>query len=222
MSSRIGDELRKFYDALHQAYGPQHWWPGDTPTEIAIGAVLVQNTNWQNAEKAITRLRDAGMLSWEALYRVPIDELAELIRPAGYYKVKARRLKNLVTWLCERHGGRLENLRDIALPELREQLLAVNGIGPETADSILLYALEHPTFVVDTYTARVARRHGLIDAETDYYQLKSLFEDNLPEDARLFNEYHALLVAVGKRHCRPTARCAGCPLEPFEHEVESH
>ncbi|HVP12604.1 MAG TPA: endonuclease III domain-containing protein [Phycisphaerae bacterium] len=220
-SSKAGTELMKFYKALHEAYGPQGWWPGDTPTEIAIGAILVQNTNWQNVEKAIARLRDAGMLNWQALYKVRMGELAELIRPAGYYQVKARRLKNLVTWLCEQHGGDLENLRALPLAELREQLLAVNGIGPETADSILLYALDRPTFVVDTYTARVTRRHGLIDGEADYYQLKSLFEDNLPDDVGLFNEYHALLVAVGKRHCRPTARCSGCPLEAFEHDVES-
>jgi endonuclease III related protein len=219
MSSRTSCELTRFYEALYEAYGPQHWWPGETATEIAIGAILVQNTNWQNVEKAIARLRDAELLSWTALYKVPMAELAELIRPAGYYQVKARRLKNLVIWLCEEHGGDLENLRNLSLPELRGQLLAINGVGPETADSILLYALERPTFVVDTYTARVAFRHRLIDGETDYYQLKAVFEDNLPEDVHLLNEYHALLVAVGKRHCRPRAQCAGCPLERFEHEV---
>jgi endonuclease III related protein len=220
ISSTTGQTLRKIYKALYEAYGPQHWWPGESPTEIAIGAVLVQNTNWQNVEKAITRLREAGLLDWEALYRISTPELAELIRPAGYYKIKARRLKNLVAWLCEQHGGKLENLEDLRLAELREQLLAINGIGPETADSILLYALDRPTFVVDTYTARVVRRHNLIDEDIDYHLLKSLFEDNLPEDQRLFNEFHALLVAVGKKHCRPTAQCSGCPLEAFEHDIQ--
>jgi endonuclease-3 related protein len=220
ISSKTGQTISEIYETLYKAYGLQHWWPGESPTEIAIGAVLVQNTNWQNVEKAIARLRDAGLVDWEALYRTPMAELAELIRPAGYYKVKARRLKNLVGWLCEQHGGRLENLQNTSAMELREQLLAINGIGPETADSILLYALERPIFVVDAYTARITRRHGLIDEDADYYQLKSLFEDNLPEDPRLFNEFHALLVAVGKKHCRPHALCTGCPLEAMEHEIE--
>jgi len=210
--------LRGLYDALYAAYGPQGWWPGETPTEVAIGAILVQNTNWQNVEKAIARLREAGMLEWRALDAVPAEDLAELIRPAGYYQVKARRLKNLVRWVCGEHGGELEELRRSArsTDALREELLGINGIGPETADSILLYALEQATFVVDTYTARVAGRHGLIGPEAvDYGELKALFEDHLPREIELFKEYHALLVAVGKRHCRPQARCAGCPLECF-------
>ncbi len=218
MSQDTSALLRRIHDVLFRAYGPQGWWPGETPTEVAIGAILVQNTNWQNVEKAIARLRAAGMLSWPALRDLPVDKLADLIRPAGYYQVKAKRLKNFVNWLCEEHGSDLERLRDSMIPaaSLREELLGINGIGPETADSILLYALDVPTFVVDTYTARIIGRHGLIGAEeADYAELKALFEDHLPQDLQLFKEYHALLVAVGKRHCRPRPQCEGCPLEPF-------
>jgi endonuclease-3 related protein len=219
-SSTTGQTLQEFYEALSRAYGPQHWWPGESPTEIVIGAILTQNTNWQNVEKAIAQLRAAKLLDWAALRDAPVEALAETIRPAGYYNVKARRLKNFVTWLWERYEGNLDSLRDIPLDRLREELLSVNGIGRETADSILLYALERPTFVVDAYTARLARRHRLLDEEPDYERLKALFEDHLPSDAKLFNEYHALIVAVGKRHCKSQARCEGCPLEEFEHQLE--
>lgn len=218
MPERTAALLRQFYDSLHGAYGPQGWWPGETPTEVAIGAILVQNTNWQNVEKAIARLRAAEMLDWRTLSDLPTDELAELIRPAGYYQVKARRLKNLVKWLCEEHAGDLERLRSSArsVEAIREELLGVNGIGPETADSIVLYALNLPTFVVDAYTARIVGRHGLIGPEAvDYAELKALFEDHMPQDPQLFKEYHALLVAVGKKHCLPQPRCAGCPLECY-------
>ncbi len=207
--------LQRFYDVLIEAYGPQGWWPGKTRTEIVVGAILTQNTNWLNVEKAIARLQAAGVLDWAALRDVPIEQLAELIRPVGYYKVKSRRLKNFVAWLWEQHDGKLDGLAWVAATELRGQLLSINGIGPETADSIMLYALDVPTFVVDGYTARVLGRHGLIDAPVGYEEIKALFEDNLPADAAMFNEYHALLVAVGKRHCKTRARCEGCPLESF-------
>ncbi len=211
--------VREFYEALMAAYGPQGWWPGQSATEIVIGAILTQNTNWGNVERAIENLRSAGMIDWAALRDVEHHRLAELIRPAGYFNVKARRLKNFVNWLWGHYGGDLERLRDVPLETLREKLLSVNGIGRETADSILLYALERPTFVVDAYTARFALRHGLIDEDADYERLKAVFEEGLERDVQLFNEYHALLVAVGKRHCRPTARCEGCPLEGFEHRT---
>lgn len=201
------------------AYGPQGWWPGQSATEIVIGAILTQNTNWGNVERAIENLRSAGMIDWAALRDVEHHRLAELIRPAGYFNVKARRLKNFVNWLWGQYGGDLERLRDVPLETLREKLLSVNGIGRETADSILLYALERPTFVVDAYTARFALRHGLIDEDADYERIKAVFEEGLERDVQLFNEYHALIVAVGKRHCRPTARCEGCPLEGFEHRT---
>ena len=220
MTSTTGETLQEFYAELHRAYGPQHWWPGESPTEIVIGAILTQNTNWKNVEKAIAQLRSAGLIDWAALRDIEIELLAELIRPAGYYNVKAKRLKSFVAWLWERYEGDLARLRDVPLERLREELLSVNGIGRETADSILLYALERPSFVVDAYTARLARRHRLIDEDADYERLKALFEDALPVDVSLFNEYHALIVAVGKRHCKSRAQCAGCPLEAFAHEVE--
>ncbi len=212
--------MQKFYDALSRTYGPQHWWPGECPTEIVIGAILTQNTNWRNVEKAIAQLRASRLLDWKALRDVPVERLAEMIRPAGYYNVKANRLKNFAAWLWEYYGGDLGRLRDVPLERLREELLSVNGIGRETADSILLYALDKPSFVVDAYTARLARRHRLIDDDADYESLKALFEDHLPTDVKTFNEYHALIVAVGKRHCKTRARCEGCPLERFEHDTE--
>ena len=182
---------------------------------------MTQNTNWKNVEKAIARLRSEGLLDWAALRDVPMERLAECIRPAGYYNIKARRLKQFVTWLWEEHGGDFDALAAVNPMALREELLGISGIGPETADSILLYGLDIPTFVVDTYTARVTGRHLLIDDTAGYEEIKALFEDHLAPDARLFNEYHALLVAVGKRHCRPRADCAGCPLGPFEHDASA-
>jgi endonuclease-3 related protein len=183
-----------------------------------VGAVLTQNTNWRNVERAIANLRRAKLVSWRALREVPQSRLAGLIRPAGYFNVKARRLKNLVDWLWTGHGGKLESLKRIPLDEARRELLSVNGVGPETADSILLYALDRPTFVIDAYTKRLLRRHHLIGPKADYDEAKELFERRLPRDARMFNEYHALIVAVAKRHCRTKAQCAGCPLEEFEHD----
>jgi len=202
----------EIYDRLFAAYGPQNWWPADSPFEVLIGAVLVQNTSWENVKKAIDTLRCEDLLEPRALYGLPVEELEEKIRPAGYFRVKARRLRHLLAFLVNRYGGSLEAMFRTGLPELREQLLAVHGIGPETADSILLYAGALPAFVVDTYTHRVFARHGWIGFDADYYQLKEHFESGLPTDARLFNEYHALLVRVGKVHCRKTPKCQGCPL----------
>lgn len=213
--------LREYHDALFAAYGPQGWWPGESPTEIAIGAILTQNTNWKNVERAIENLRQAGLVDWAALRDIPIDRLAVLIRPAGYFNVKSRRLKNFVRWLWGHHRGDLSNLAALPRDEARRQLLSVNGIGPETADSILLYALEQPTFVVDAYTRRVLVRHGHVPPGADYEVMKRLFEGSLPRETRLFNEYHALIVAVGKRHCKPAARCQGCPLEAFSHRGDA-
>ncbi len=220
-SSVNGQLLKRMFDALLAAYGSQGWWPGESPTEIVIGAILTQNTNWKNVEKAIARLKAANLLDWAALRDVPIRRLAACIRPAGYFRIKARRLKNFVSWLWDEHGGSLDSLAGISTRRLRKRLLAVSGIGRETADAILLYALGRPTFVVDAYTARVARRHKLVDASADYEALKSRFEEHLPRRKALFNEYHALLVEVGKRHCRRQAQCEGCPLERFEHDPEA-
>jgi endonuclease-3 related protein len=221
MSTRTGKTLQAFYDAMHKAFGPQHWWPAKTPTEVVIGAILTQNTAWRNVERAIDNLRKARLLDWRKLHAIDQDTLAELIRPSGTYRVKARRLKAFIDWLHERYDGDLDRMFETSLYTLREELLAVSGIGRETADAILLYAGNLPTFVVDAYTARLLYRHRLIDDSADYDEIKELFESNLPADVKLFNEYHALLVQVGKIHCRPRAHCEGCPLESFEHEVES-
>ncbi len=221
MSSRTGKTLMAFYDAMFKAYGPQHWWPARTPTEVVVGAILTQNTAWRNVERAIDNLRRANLLDWRKLHALGEADLAELIRPAGTYKVKARRLKAFIEWLHDRYDGDLDRMFETPLHALREQLLGVSGIGRETADAILLYAGSLPSFVVDAYTARILRRHGLIDDSADYEEIKELFESNLPLEVPLFNEYHALLVQIGKLHCRPRARCEGCPLERFEHEIEN-
>lgn len=219
-SSTTGRQLELLFDALLGTYGPQHWWPGrGGPSEIIIGAILTQNTSWKNVEKAIAQLRAAHLIDWAALRDVDVADLAEHIRPAGYYNLKARRLKHFVDWLWAEHDGNVGALGRLSLGPTRSELLRLNGIGPETADAILLYALKMPTFVVDAYTRRVAVRHRLIEEEADYDRLKSLFEDHLPEDVGMFNEFHALLVEVGKRHCKPTARCAGCPLAGFPHDA---
>lgn len=218
MSTR--EQLNEIYKLLFERYGPQHWWPGDNQFEIIIGAILTQNTNWTNVEKAIKNLKTANALSAEALYKMDIDNLAALIKPAGYFNVKAKRLKNFLAWLFEEYDGRLENVEQLSTPRLREELLDIKGVGNETADSILLYAFERPIFVVDAYTARVAIRHGLIETGCDYEQLQQVFQSNLTEDAKTFNEFHALLVSVGKEYCKPKARCENCPLEQLPHNPE--
>ncbi len=204
---------QEIYDRLFAAYGPQHWWPGETPLEVLVGAVLTQNTSWKNVERAIANLRDAGALSPAALFALSAEELAELIRPAGYFRVKAARLRNLLQLVVEKYDGSLDAMFTVGLETLREELLSVSGVGPETADAILLYAAKLPTFVIDAYTARVLKRHGWIEPEADYYAMKDHFESSLPHDEQLFNEYHALLVQVGKHHCSRTPQCSGCPLE---------
>lgn len=210
----------EIYQLLYDAFGPQNWWPGDTPLEIIVGAILTQNTNWRNVEKAISNLKSSGRLDAEALHSMSVPQLAELVRPAGYYNIKAARLKSFMDWLLENHDGQVASLESIDTEQLRVELLSIKGIGRETSDSILLYALARPVFVVDAYTARITVRHGLIEPEADYEQLRQLFESNLPEDVALFNEYHALLVRTGKEFCRPKARCLGCPLEKHPHTLE--
>ena len=210
--------LMDMFEALSGAYGPQHWWPAKTPWEVIVGAILTQNTAWRNVERAIARLEEAGSLEAEKIHGLDEVELAELVRAAGTYRVKAARLKRFVGFFYERHGGDLAAMFATPLGTLRDELLSVQGIGPETADAILLYAGRMPTFVVDAYTARILRRHHLIDEEATYGEIKDIFESHLPESADLYNEYHALLVQVGKQHCRPKARCGECPLEKFEHD----
>lgn len=205
--------LSTVYDRLAKSFGPQYWWPGDSPFEVMVGAVLVQNTAWRNVERAIQNLRDAGVMRPHALYAVPPEELAQLIRPAGYYQLKAKRLRNLLKFLVERYDGSLDQMFAADLAALRDELLAIHGIGPETADAILLYAGGLPTFVVDTYTHRVLARHGWIGYDALYHEIKDYFETALPADSVLYNEYHALLVRLGKDYCRRTApKCDACPL----------
>jgi endonuclease-3 related protein len=218
----LSEQLTEIYQLLFGRFGHQHWWPGETAFEIITGAILTQNTNWANVEKAIANLKSADLLTPEKLYRLDTSQLAELIRPAGYYNIKAKRLKSFLNWLFQNYDGRLESLEALDTDRLRSELLSVKGIGPETADSILLYAFGRPVFVVDAYTARVAVRHGLIEPDADYEQLRDLFQSNLPQEPQLFNEFHALLVRVGKEYCKPVAKCPGCPLEKLPHILDIH
>lgn len=204
--------LRAIHDVLLQHFGPQGWWPGRTRLEICVGAILTQNTAWTNVERAIRNLRQARALNLPALHAAPLPQLAAWIRPAGYFNVKARRLRAFTTLVMERFGGRLEKLFALPATELRATLLEVNGIGPETADSITLYAAGQPVFVVDAYTRRFLHRHGWAGAKASYDEIAALFTSHLPREAPLFNEYHALIVALGKNFCRPRPLCDKCPL----------
>ncbi len=211
MGSR--EVLREVYQRLYDHFGPQHWWPGETPFEILVGAILTQNTNWQNVEKAIANLRDAGVLSLERMSELPVDLLAAYIRPAGYYNIKAGRLRNLFDHVNRVHGGDLEAFLDQDAVALREELLSIRGIGPETADSMILYGAGKPVFVVDAYTHRILSRHDIIPQDYGYQEIQEFFTDNLEQDAALFNEYHALLVRTGKEYCRKSGpHCDRCPL----------
>jgi endonuclease III related protein len=216
--STTGRLLREMYDAMLTHFGHQGWWPGDTPLEMCIGAILTQNTNWGNVKKALDNLKAAGALDIAALHAMSHDPLAELIRPEGYYNIKAKRLKNFIGHVYAGWGEDIAAFLNRPADTLREELLSINGIGPETADSIILYAAGRPTFVVDAYTARIMLRHNLIYVEAGYEEIKEVFEANLPSEAELFNDYHAQLVAVGKNFCRPVAQCEGCPLEKFPHD----
>jgi len=208
----LKNRLLEIYDLLLARYGHRHWWPAETPFEVCVGAVLTQNTNWGNVEKAIANLKRDGLLSPAALHAVPVGVLAEVIRPSGFFNVKSVRLKAFVAYLFESYGGSLERMFAGEWRELRKDLLGVPGIGRETCDSILLYGGEKPSFVVDAYTKRLLAALGLIDVRADYETVRSLFMDNLPLDACLYNEYHALIVQHGKEHCRKRPRCTGCPL----------
>ena len=215
-----GERLTEIYQLLFERFGPQHWWPGQTRFEIITGAILTQNTNWANVEKAIANLKTADLLSPQKIHNLDVTEIAGLIRPSGYFNVKAKRLKNFLTWLFENYAGQLTDLEELGTDQLREELLSVKGIGRETADSILLYAFDREIFVVDAYTARIAVRHELIEPGADYEQLRELFQSNLSLDVKLFNEYHALLVRVGKEFCKPKAKCLDCPLTKLPHTLE--
>ena len=200
------------YQAFSGSLGPSRWWPGETPFEVAVGAILTQNTNWGNVERAIANLKDAGGLSVSGLRALSPERLEDLIRPAGYFRIKAARLRNFLAFLDERGVADLEELADADLDSLREGLLSVRGIGPETADCILLYALGKPIFVVDAYTVRMFGRHGLIPEVTDYAEVQDIAQTALPREAQDYNEFHALIVRAGKQWCRKSRPdCAGCP-----------
>jgi endonuclease-3 related protein len=209
--------LRAFHRALSEHYGPLGWWPGETPFEVMVGAVLTQNTAWTNVEQAISRLRDADALSLPAIDAMRQARLARLIRPAGYFNVKARRLKNLVQAVQRDFGGDLGRMFDTPTGPLRRWLLDVNGVGEETADSILCYAGGHAVLVVDTYTRRILSRHGLVSEDIGYAELQAFCTRRLPRALSTYNEFHAQLVYLAKDHCRPRPRCEGCPLEHFPH-----
>ncbi len=204
--------LTGIYHSLYKAFGPQHWWPADTPFEVAVGAILTQNTNWGNVEKAINNLKSHNTFNAKTLHKMQEKQLADLIKPAGYFNVKAKRLKEFLSFLTSHYKGSMKKMKVEDRRSLREKFLNVNGIGPETADSILLYALEKPVFVIDTYTKRIMQRHKLVSKKATYHELQELFHKNLPQNTKLYNEYHALFVRLGKDYCKTKPKCGGCPL----------
>ena len=209
-------ELLRYYEAMSGALGPMHWWPAQTPFEVIVGAILTQSTAWGNVERAIANLRRAQLLTPSAMLRVRISRLSGLVRPSGYFRQKAKKLKAFVRFLQTGYGGSLERMFHTPTLELREKLLSVHGIGPETADSILLYAGNHPVFVVDAYTHRIFGRHGLTDGKPEYEKVRAFIETSIPKRPELFNEFHALIVNTGKNWCRKSApRCQECPLRPL-------
>ncbi len=240
--SRLLGEIPQYYKALFTRYGPQNWWPARSRFEVIVGAYLTQNTNWSNVEKAIANLRGARVLNLNAMRKAPIADLETLVRPSGYFRQKARNLKTFISFLDKHYSGSLSRMFSRPTEKLRNELLALNGVGPETADSILLYAGNHPVFVVDAYTRRLLERHGIIHGKTKYEEIRSLIEQaissaappslvvpnpgSVPRHAvsrmssaprtdlaRHYNELHALIVRVGNQHCRTRANCEGCPLE---------
>ena len=207
------NKIIEIYHKLYHAFGPQHWWPGDSPFEIAIGAILTQNTNWVNVEKAVENLKRKMVLNAKSIHELKTEKLASFIKPAGYFNVKAKRLKAFIHFLMNDYHGSMKRMKNENMDTLRTKLLHVHGIGPETADSILLYALDKPVFVIDAYTKRSLSRHNIIRYDESYERVQDLFHITLKRDTELFNEYHALFVRLGKAYCRKKPMCNGCPLE---------
>ena len=216
-----GSFINGVYGKLYHHFGPQHWWPARTPLEVIVGAILTQNTNWGNVEKALVNLRNKKALSAKALYRLSHKNLSELIRPAGYFNVKAARIKNFLDYFFKKYDGQIALMKEMGVSVLRAELLSVNGIGPETADSILLYALGKRSFVSDAYTKRFLVRHNMVDSNGDYHTIKALFENSLPRKASLYNEYHALIVQLGKVYCKTRPDCEHCPVRPLQNKQDS-
>jgi len=211
--SNTGPLLKQYFTAMSQNLGPMRWWPARTPFEVIVGAILTQNTSWGNVERAIANLRSAQMLTPSGISAARMARLAALVRPSGYFRQKAKKLKAFVRFLQREYGGSLKRMFDTPTELLREKLLSVHGIGPETADSILLYAGKHAVFVVDAYTHRIFGRHGITNGKPEYESVRALVEAALPRDSQLFNEFHALVVNTGKNWCRKKEpRCAECPL----------
>jgi endonuclease III related protein len=211
--SNTGPLLMRYFTAMSQNLGPMRWWPARTPFEVIVGAILTQNTSWGNVERAIANLRSAQMLTPSAISAARMARLAALVRPSGYFRQKAKKLKAFVRFLQREYSGSLKRMFDTPTEVLREKLLSVDGIGPETADSILLYAGEHAVFVVDAYTHRIFGRHRITNGKPDYENVRALVEAALPRDSQLFNEFHALVVNTAKNWCRKKEpHCAECPL----------
>jgi endonuclease-3 related protein len=208
----VKQQLTELYRLLFAFHGPQHWWPADSPFEVIVGAILTQSAAWSNVEKAILNLKNAGALSPDAIRDLPPEELGRLVYPSGYYNAKALKLKAFAGYLRDSHQDSLDSLFSLDVPKLRNDLLAVHGVGPETADSIILYAGRKPVFVIDAYTQRIIDRLGLAPEGKDYSDYQRLFMENLPVDEQLFNEYHALLVRHGKEVCKKAPLCDGCCL----------
>ena len=211
-----GERLLQYYGTLLESFGPQGWWPARTRWEVICGAILTQNTTWTNAERAIKNLRKAGVLSRHHMIELPVDQLEALVRPAGFYRQKSRALHNVANWIEQEYGGSLNALFAADAGHARSQLLALKGIGPETADAIMLYSGRHPTFVADAYTRRILSRHEFLEPAADYASAQQFLHHHLPHEESLFNEFHALLVETAKRFChRSVAHCEECPLGPF-------
>jgi len=215
MTEKTEIPLTKIYRKLFLHYGPQKWWPADSPFEVIIGAILTQNTSWTNVEAAIKNLKDDKCLTPQRMATLSYKKLARKIKPSGFFNIKAKRIKNFLSFLSKEYKGNLISMRKEPLAVLRKKILSVNGIGPETADSILLYAFGKPIFVIDAYTRRVFGRHKFVKKDVDYASLQKIFMDGLKKDSRVFNEYHALIVSVAKEFCRVKPNCDSCPLKSF-------
>ena len=215
--SALNKRITNIFEYLFGHYGPQNWWPADDAFECAIGAILTQNTSWKNAELAINNIKSKMSLNIRNISDIPVEKLSQLIKPSGYYNQKVLRLKRLVGFLNKEFDGKWENMLHINKNELRHKLLSIKGIGPETADTILLYALNKPVFIADKYTYRIFYRHGIIPRNCSYEEMQKIFTENLVEDSWLFNEYHALIVRLGKNHCGKKANCHKCPLDKDSH-----
>jgi endonuclease-3 related protein len=213
-------DLLRIYDLLNGHFGNLHWWPAEGPFEVMVGAILTQNTAWTNVEKAILALKEKRLLSPETIDHIDEETLAGIIRPSGYYHIKAKRLKSLVRFFLEEYSGSIETMSAEELPFLREKLLGIRGVGPETADSILLYACRKPVFISDAYTRRILLRHRLIPEDADGNQIRDLFMTHLPHDVSLFNQFHALFVYTGKTFCRTEPKCDCCPLQILHSETK--